>query len=245
MTAAFAPPGPGQWALDRSHFAGGTTPICQWLMEESMGRGMRRVFAELGVPDDALEARFVNGFMYTRLRPLIRPDHASAKLPAKPILRIVTHLHPAFRRRAKAAATAFRTRPWVEVSQRWATQLKPAVIAENRRLQATDPEALADGALGRHVAELLNHCRDQAELHFWLHGHYLGPIARTSTPSRDGASLRLTRCRPSPGPRRRRPIRSACWSASAPCSRRRARLPPRSTTSRPSRRRRRQCSTTT
>jgi rifampicin phosphotransferase len=147
-------------------------------MEESMAKGMRRVFAEVGVPADALQARFVNGFMYTRLRPLIRPDHASTKLPPKPILRIVTHLHPAFRRRAKAAAAALRNRPWLEVSQRWATQLRPTVIAQNRRLQAIDPEALDDDALGRHVAELLRYCRDQAELHFWLHGHDLGPIAR-------------------------------------------------------------------
>lgn len=178
MTAAFAPPGPGQWALDRSHFAGGTTPICQWLMEESMARGMRRVFAEIGVPADTLQARFVNGFMYTRLRPLLRPDHAATKLPPEPILRIVTHLHPAFRRRAKAAATALGSRPWVDVAHRWATQLRPAVIAENRHLQATNPEVLDDAPLGRHVAELLEYCRDKAELHFWLHGHDLGPIAR-------------------------------------------------------------------
>ena len=178
MTVAFAPPGPGQWALDRSHFAGGTTPICQWLMEESMARGMRRVFAEIGVPADALQARFVNGFMYTRLRPLLRPDHAATKLPPEAFLRIVTHLHPAFRRRAKAAATALRSRPWVDVAHRWATQLRPAVIAENRRLQATNPEVLDDAPLGRHVAELLEYCRDKAEMHFWLHGHDLGPIAR-------------------------------------------------------------------
>ena len=178
MTAAFAPPGPGQWALDRSHFAGGTTPICQWLMEESMARGMRRVFAEIGVPADTLQARFVNGFMYTRLRPLLRPNHAATKLPPEPVLRVVTHLHPAFRRRAKAAATALRNRPWVDVAHRWATQLRPAVIAENRRLQATDPEVLDDASLGRHIAELLEYCRDNVELHFWLHGYDLGPIAR-------------------------------------------------------------------
>src|SRR5918995_1208373 len=178
MTAAFAPPGPGQWALDRSHFAGGTTPICQWLMEESMARGMRRVFAEIGVPADALEARFVNGFMYTRLRPLLRPDRAATKLPPEAVLRIVTHLHPALRRRAKAAAAALGSRPWVDIAHRWATELRPAVIAENRRLQATNPEVLDDAPLGRHVAELLEYCRDKAELHFWLHGHDLGPIAR-------------------------------------------------------------------
>ena len=54
MTDNFIAPGPGRWAIDRSHFAGGTTPICEWLMEQSMEPGMRRVFAELGVPADGL-----------------------------------------------------------------------------------------------------------------------------------------------------------------------------------------------
>ena len=67
-------PGPGRWELDRSHMAGGTTPIMQALQEHSMPRGMRRIFRDLGTPADTLDARFVNGFMYTRLRPLIRPE---------------------------------------------------------------------------------------------------------------------------------------------------------------------------
>ena len=33
-TVPFEPPGPGRWALDRSHFTGAATPIVQWLIEE-------------------------------------------------------------------------------------------------------------------------------------------------------------------------------------------------------------------
>ena len=178
MTHDFVAPGPGQWALDRSHFPGGATPIVQWLMEGGMAEGMRRAFAELGVPADALEARFVNGFLYTRLRPLLRPDRATTRLPPKNVLRVATRTHPAFRRRAKAAATALSTRPWTGVTQRWATELKPALTDENRRFQAVDLDALDDEQLGRHLAELLAHCRRQASVHFWLHGYDLGPIAR-------------------------------------------------------------------
>ena len=47
--ATFEPPGPGFWALDRSHYPGGTTPISQWLIGETMPAGMRRVLAEVGV----------------------------------------------------------------------------------------------------------------------------------------------------------------------------------------------------
>ncbi|MEM1334753.1 MAG: hypothetical protein AAGG08_14975 [Actinomycetota bacterium] len=32
-------PGPGCWALDRSHYPGGTTPIAAWLMETAMSEG--------------------------------------------------------------------------------------------------------------------------------------------------------------------------------------------------------------
>jgi pyruvate,water dikinase len=174
----FTPPGPGRWAVDRSHFPGGTTPISQWLMEECMAAGLGRAFAEIGVPADSVQARFVDGFMYTRLRPLLRPDAASTKLPPAFVLRIVTRIHPAFRRREKAAGAAFRTRPWLEVASRWASDMKPALEAQNRRFQAVDTDALDDTDLARHVAELLEHSRIHAEMHFWLHGHDLGPIAR-------------------------------------------------------------------
>ena len=81
-----------------------------------MAAGLGRAFAELGVPADSLQARFVDGFMYTRLRPLLRPDSASTKLPPAVVLRVATRVHPEFRRREKAAAAALRTRPWLEVA---------------------------------------------------------------------------------------------------------------------------------
>jgi len=178
MTDTFTAPGPGRWAIDRSHFAGGTTPICEWLMEQSMEPGMRRVFAELGVPADALRARFVNGFMYTRLRPLVRPDNPPSKPPPDFVLRVASRVHPEFRRRAKTATTVLHDRPWVDVAQQWTSEIKPGLEAANARFQDVDVAALDDEELGRHVADLLAHCRTNAELHFWLHGHDLGPLAR-------------------------------------------------------------------
>jgi pyruvate,water dikinase len=174
---AFTAPGPGQWALDRSHFFGGTTPIVASLMEASMEVGMRRVFAELGTPADAVQARFVHGFMYTRLRPLVAPDRAATRLPPIPLLRIVAHLHPAFRRRARTARRVLAERPWLDVADRWERELKPALVAENRRFQAIHPETLDDATLAAHIAELIGHCRRQLDLHFWLHGYDLGPLA--------------------------------------------------------------------
>ena len=175
----FTPPGPGRWALDRSHFPGGTTPISQWLMEESMAAGLGRAFAELGVPADSVQARFVDGFMYTRLRPLSAPDMPPARSSRRPSCCASPPGPSGFRRREKAAATSLaapgRGSRW---PSRWESDIKPALEAQNRRFQAVDTDALDDADLARHVAELLEHCRIHAEMHFWLHGHDLVPIAR-------------------------------------------------------------------
>ena len=64
------------------------------------------------------------------------------------------------------------------MASRWQSDIKPALEAQNRRFQAVDTDALDDADLARHVAELLEHCHIHAEMHFWLHGHDLGPIAR-------------------------------------------------------------------
>lgn len=176
-SSAFTPPGHGQWNLDRSHYSSAATPIAQWLIEQSMEAGMRRVFAELGTPADALRARFVNGFMYTRLLPLIGPEKAPRPLPPKAILKLVAHMHPAFRRRAKTATATQQGRPWLAVKQRWADELRPEIVAANSRFQAVDLRTLTDDELDRHVSDLLGHCAHNHERHFWLHGYDLGPLA--------------------------------------------------------------------
>src|SRR5215218_8660731 len=107
MEEQFAAPGPGMWNLDRSHFPGGTTPISQWWME-GCPTGMRRAFGEIGMPAETLDVRFVRGFMYTRLRPLIAPDRATTKLPPLLVLKLAVRLHPAMRSSAKVAERTLR-----------------------------------------------------------------------------------------------------------------------------------------
>lgn len=171
----FDAPGPGMWQLDRSHYPGGTTPLSQWLMQ-GCPQGMRRAFAELGMPADTLDVRFVNGFMYTRLRPLIRPDAAPMKPPPAPVLKLAVRLHPEMRRRSKAAARALTARPWRKVVDDWHADIRPRLEARNAALVAVDVASLDDAALADHLAELLFYCRENVELHFWLHAFDLGPI---------------------------------------------------------------------
>jgi pyruvate,water dikinase len=178
MGDVFVAPGPGQWQVDRSHYVGAVTPISQWLMTVGMQSGFRRIFAELGVPADTIETRFVNGFHYTRLRPLIGADKPPRTTPPTPLLWLASRLHPEFRRRAKTAANTLATSPSNVVADRWHREIRPSLRATNLRLQDVDPSTLTDDELREHVGELLDQLQDNFELHFWLHGHDLGPIAR-------------------------------------------------------------------
>lgn len=174
----FNAPGPGFWALDRSHFPGGITPISEWLMTESFDAGFRRVFAESGVPAEGLEAKFVNGFFYSRLRPLIGADKPVKKLPPLIVLKIATRLHPKFRARTKQAVAILSERPSIDVARRWESEIRPRVRAANLEFQSVDVATVDDAELEHHITELLDHLREHFELHFWLHGHDMGPIAR-------------------------------------------------------------------
>ncbi len=174
---AFPPPGPGHWALDRSHYPGGTTRLSKQLMTAGMDAGMKTVLAELGMPAQTLRAAFVNGFMYTRLVPLIAPDKPATRLPPLWVLKMATRLHPEFRRRNRSAVRNLAQPPAPAVVARWSTELKPRLVATNRAFQATDPAEMTDVALGDHADALVSHLAEMAELHFWLHGYDLGPIA--------------------------------------------------------------------
>lgn len=169
-------PGPGYWELDLSHFVGGATPLVQHIQTEAMPAGMRKVFAELGTPAETLDCRFVNGFMYTRLRPLVGADRPANKLPPLFVLRAVSRLHPEFRRRTKTAARVQIEHPWRQVIDDWEHGGRARVEASNLAFQRVDLGGLDDSALVEHVQGLVDHCRSSWEHHFWLHGYDLGPI---------------------------------------------------------------------
>ncbi len=169
-------PGPGYWELDRSHFVGGETPLVQHIQSRSMPVGLRKVFAELGTPADTLDCRFVNGFMYTRLRPLIAADRPAKNLPPRFVLKAVGRYHPEFRRRTKAAERAKVERPWRKVIADWEDGGRALIESRNLAIQKVDLTELDDATLIEHVQEVIEHCRASWEHHHWLHGYDLGPI---------------------------------------------------------------------
>ncbi len=143
-----------------------------------MSQGMRRVFAELGAPLDTLDVRFVNGFMYTRLRPLIAPDKPATRTPPLPLVKLVARLHPEFRRRARTAAQVLVQRPWRGVVHDWEHGGRATVEHANLVLQDVDLPSLTDLEAVDHTRRVFDHCVKYWEHHFWMHGYDLGPIGR-------------------------------------------------------------------
>ncbi len=176
QSVSWDPPGPGSWQLDRSHYPGGTTPISIELITQSMTEGMRRVFLELGTPAETMECQFVNGFMYTRLRPLIAANKSATKLPPLLALRIATRIHPGFRRARKQMIQTLHDRPWRRVVSEWHTSTRPRLESNNLGFQAFDLNGATDHQAATHLESLIASCHESFELHFWLHGFDLGPI---------------------------------------------------------------------
>jgi rifampicin phosphotransferase len=177
----WVPPGPGCWALDRSHYPGGTTPLSQWIIQYGFDAGLRRMARDLGAPIDTIQARFVHGFFYTRTVPLVGGNKPPRKQPPRIVLKIASRLHPEFRRRAKTAQRNLETPPGPAVVQRWQNEIKPDVIGTNRAFGSFNLTTATDHALLAHCQALLRHLETMSELHFWLHGYDLGAIARYVT----------------------------------------------------------------
>lgn len=178
MPTQFTPPGPGFWELDRSHFPGGSTEIMKELITESVREAYRKSFPVNGIPAETMDMCFVNGFTYTRLRPLISPDKPAKKNPPTFVLKIASRLHPEFRRRTKAAAAALENSPARAVIADWHASLRPRLLAQNLEYTDLDLTAMSDAELADHLDELTAYLRETFEHHFRLHTYDLAGIAR-------------------------------------------------------------------
>lgn len=175
MTVSWEPPGPGSWELDRSHYDAALTPI-GYKIARGSDEAYRKGFAEAGVPADGTEFRAVNGFIYTRVRPLFGADKPGGKPPPEWVIKLAGRLHPEMRRREKRAAKRLANPPFREVQAEWTNEIRPGVVARNRAFQDTDLADLDDAALGTHTDALIDHAYESCVLHHRLHMDDLGPL---------------------------------------------------------------------
>lgn len=178
MPTTFTPPGAGQWDLDRSHFTGGTTPIMQMITTNTMRDAFLKQWAQNGVPARTVDVRWVNGFYYSRLRPLVAPDKSTTRLPPTWVLKAMTRLHPEFRKRNRAAQRSLEDNGTAEVIAEWHSTIRPDLVAKNLALGRVELDALDDHQLAAHTQTCLDHLSTTMEEHFRLHGFDLAGIGQ-------------------------------------------------------------------
>lgn len=183
----FAPPGPGYWLLDPRHKVGGVLPVVQDISAYGTREGLRTMFATLAVPVDTLDGRFVHGVAYTRLRPLMNPDQAAAKMPPKFLIKAEIRVHPEMRRRAERAVANHAAPPIPGKLAEWHTTIKPQLAGALVALETIVLPQLTEALLAEHLSAVVAHCRASAALRQEFHGY--GSVAATAIADDDALTV--------------------------------------------------------
>ncbi|HKY76950.1 MAG TPA: PEP-utilizing enzyme [Acidimicrobiia bacterium] len=144
-TRTFAPPGPGVWFLDTTHW---TRPVSRFqaeLFPEPMRRGFSEGLRRYGSLLESLDFAFVNGFPYYQPRPV--------------------GADPQIQERLRASETLFERKLWREDLERWDGEVKPAVTGEHFDLLDVDP----DGLELTDLAVYLDRCRENLIRGLYVH----------------------------------------------------------------------------
>jgi pyruvate,water dikinase len=161
---SFEPPGKGPWELESTHFSRPATAFAQAAFARGFVRGFTEGTARYGLLLDHLEPGYSQSFTYVQPVAFGAPKGAMGP-PPKPVLRLLTRLHPAMRQRIGRSAKAIDSKLWREDLKRWDEEDKPAAIAAHRAVQAVDVEGLSDEDLERHLLRCAEHVADSVYLH--------------------------------------------------------------------------------
>ena len=89
---------------------------------------------------------------------------------------VLSRVHPAFRRRNKAARQALQDRPWRAVAKHWFAVERDQWRHRNSEVENVDPSDLDDAALAHHLRGCRQHVTGGYLRHFELHGDDLLPV---------------------------------------------------------------------
>jgi phosphohistidine swiveling domain-containing protein len=180
---------PGVWELDATYKHGSYTVPWQDVFASAIGDGFASVGERYGLPFERLHVRFVNGRQYGRMAivgvPPPRPGRAERPPPPPFVLRLLTRLHPALRRRSSTARRVLAERTWRRDVERWHSEIRPRRIAANLRVH-DEIDAAHDApsiAVALHAAS--TNAREGTVQHFSLLGTVLpiGRLLATAGPS--------------------------------------------------------------
>jgi pyruvate,water dikinase len=153
---------PGYWERDNFHEPVPLSPFGKVVLTEQILKVFPRVFAEFGILLERAETAFIGGWMYRQVVPVGAPPSGRGRTgpPPRWLLRIVMRVHPAIRRRIRAAGQAMASDLPDTVIRRWNEEWRPEHQQEIARALAVDLGSLSDQELAAqldHRIEVLSH----------------------------------------------------------------------------------------
>jgi pyruvate,water dikinase len=127
-----------------------------------------------GVLARSLDVAFVHGHLYVTPVPLAGPREMRRPPPSAAVW-LMARIHPAFRKRTRAARYALASRPWRDASARWFGSERAEWVGRNQALQDVDPSTLNLEALRTHLHACRGNVAAGYRRHFELHGDDLLP----------------------------------------------------------------------
>jgi rifampicin phosphotransferase len=161
---SWEPPGKGPWELEATHFGRPFSRFLQPMLPNSFVRGWQESTARYGLLLDHLKPGFCNGFAYTQPVAFGAPEGAMGP-PPKPVLWLLTRVHPKMRARIATSQRAFANKQWRADLKLWDEVDKPAAVARHLQIQAVDPSSLSDADLIAHVYECETHAAEMIYQH--------------------------------------------------------------------------------
>jgi phosphohistidine swiveling domain-containing protein len=160
----FAPPRPGVWFLDPTHFTRPVTRFHAELFPEQMIAGFSEGLRRYGSLLEFLDLAFVNGFFYFCPRPVGAPQEATAH-PPRHVWDELAASHPEIRTRLATSSTVFERKLWRDDLERWDREVKPTAVRNHLELLAVDPAGLETDDL----LAYLDRCRENQKRGAYIH----------------------------------------------------------------------------
>jgi phosphohistidine swiveling domain-containing protein len=160
----FAPPGPGVWFLETTHWTRPVTRFHAEIFPEPFRRGFGEGLRRYGSLLAHLDFAFVNGFPYYCPRPVGAPKEATGH-PPREVWEELAAREPEIRERLRTSESVFERRLWREDLERWDREVKPAAIRAHLELLAVEPDSLGPSELLAYI----DRCRENQVRGAYLH----------------------------------------------------------------------------
>jgi len=175
---------PGYWTRDTFHEPVPISPFGRVLLTEQILKVFPTAFAEFGILLDRAEVAYIGGWMYRRevLLGAPPPSRGGQSAPPRWLLGILMRLHPAIRRRTRAAQRAIESDLPAAVIRRWTHEWRPAHQEEIERALALDLGSLSEEDLAAqldHRIEVFGHpAHVMVAIAYWILVYELAEACR-------------------------------------------------------------------